>query len=56
VEAESSGYHAVSNVGKRQSGSDAAKKLGMSRVSLSRVLNGRAAISPDLAIRLELAG
>ena len=35
---------------------DAAKKLGMSRVALSRVLNGRAAISPDLAIRLELAG
>lgn len=35
---------------------DAAKHFGMSRVSLSRVLNGHAAISPDLAIRLEMAG
>lgn len=35
---------------------DAAERLGMSRVALSRVLNGRAAISPDLAIRLERAG
>ncbi len=35
---------------------DAAQRLGMSRVALSRVLNGRAAISPDLAIRLERAG
>lgn len=34
----------------------AAERLGVSRVSLSRVLNGRAAISPSLAIRLELAG
>lgn len=34
----------------------AAERLGVSRVSLSRVLNGRAAISPALAIRLELAG
>lgn len=34
----------------------AAERLGMSRVALSRVLNGRAAISPDLAIRLEMAG
>lgn len=33
-----------------------AERLGMSRVALSRVLNGRAAISPDLAIRLEMAG
>jgi antitoxin HigA-1 len=35
---------------------EAAQKLGMSRVALSRVLNARAAISPDLAIRLERAG
>jgi antitoxin HigA-1 len=36
--------------------SQAAQKLGMSRVALSRVINGRAGISPDLAIRLERAG
>jgi addiction module HigA family antidote len=35
---------------------EAAERLGMSRVALSRVLNGRAAISPDLAVRLERAG
>lgn len=35
---------------------DAAARLFMSRVSLSRVLNGKAGISPDLAIRLERAG
>ncbi len=34
----------------------AAQKLGMSRVALSRVVNGRAGISPELAIRLEHAG
>lgn len=34
----------------------AAERLGMSRVALSRVLHGRAAISPDLAVRLERAG
>jgi addiction module HigA family antidote len=33
-----------------------ADRLRMSRVALSRVLNGRAGISPDLAIRLESAG
>lgn len=32
---------------------DAAEQLGVSRVALSRVLNGRAAISPALALRLE---
>jgi addiction module HigA family antidote len=31
----------------------AAEQLGVSRVALSRVLNGRAAISPDMALRLE---
>ena len=35
---------------------EAAGRLAMSRVALSRVLNGRAAISPDLAVRLERAG
>lgn len=35
---------------------EAAERLGMSRVALSRVVNGRAGISPDLAIRLERAG
>jgi len=36
--------------------SEAAARLSMSRVSLSRVLNGHAAVSPDLALRLEIAG
>ena len=36
--------------------SEAAARLGISRVTLSRVLNGRAGVSPDLAIRLERAG
>ncbi|MFW7342506.1 HigA family addiction module antitoxin [Pollutimonas sp. H1-120] len=36
--------------------SDAAKKLGMSRAAFSRVVNGKAGISADLAIRLETAG
>ena len=31
----------------------AAKELGINRVTLSRVLNGRAGISADLALRLE---
>jgi len=35
---------------------DAAQRLHMSRVAFSRVLNGKAGISPDLAIRLERAG
>lgn len=35
---------------------EAASRLAMSRVALSRVLNGKAAISPDLAVRLEEAG
>lgn len=35
---------------------DAANRLGMSRTALSRVINGRAGISPDLALRLERAG
>lgn len=35
---------------------ETAQRLGMSRVALSRVLNAQAAISPDLALRLEMAG
>jgi addiction module HigA family antidote len=34
----------------------AARRLGVSRVALSRVLNCRAAVSPDLAVKLERAG
>ncbi len=33
-----------------------AKVLGVARHTLSRVLNGHAAISPEMAIRLEKAG
>ena len=32
---------------------EAAKQLGVSRVAFSRVLNGRAAISPEMALRIE---
>jgi addiction module HigA family antidote len=32
---------------------EAARQLGVSRAALSRVLNGRAAISPDIALRIE---
>jgi addiction module HigA family antidote len=35
---------------------DVAHRLGVSRSSLSRVINGHAGISPNLAIRLERAG
>ena len=35
---------------------EAAKVLGVARHTLSRVLNGRAAVSPTMAIRLEKAG
>ena len=31
---------------------DAAEKLGISRTALSRLLNGRAGISPEMALRL----
>ena len=31
----------------------AAQQLGVSRVTLSRVLNGHAAISPEMALRIE---
>ena len=33
--------------------SEAARQLGVSRVALSRVIHGRAAISPDMALRLQ---
>jgi len=32
---------------------EAAAQLGVTRAALSRVLNGRAAISPEMALRLE---
>ncbi|MFT5139071.1 MAG: addiction module HigA family antidote [Rhodothermales bacterium] len=32
---------------------EAAGQLGVSRVALSRVLNGRAAISPEMALKIE---
>ncbi|MGV8842528.1 MAG: HigA family addiction module antitoxin [Pseudomonas sp.] len=32
------------------------RRLGFARETLSRVLHGHAPISPDLAVRLELAG
>ena len=35
---------------------DAAAHLGVARHTLSRLLNGAAGISPDMAIRLEKAG
>ncbi|MGH8962108.1 MAG: HigA family addiction module antitoxin [Jatrophihabitantaceae bacterium] len=35
---------------------EAAERLGVSRVTLSRVVNEHAAISPKLAVRLEAAG
>ncbi len=35
---------------------EAADRLSMSRATLSRVLNAHAAISPTLALRLEMAG
>ena len=35
---------------------EAAKALGVARHTLSRVLNGHAAVSPEMAIRLEKAG
>lgn len=34
---------------------DAAKALGVSRKTLSAILNGRAGISPEMAIRLSIA-
>jgi len=36
--------------------SDAADRLGLTRAALSRVLNAHAAVSPNLALRLEQAG
>ncbi len=35
---------------------DAAARLGVSRVTLSRVLHGHARVSPNLSLRLEQAG
>ena len=36
--------------------SDASKRLGVARTTLSRVLNGRAGVSPRLALALERLG
>lgn len=33
-----------------------ARRLGLARETLSRIMHGRAPISPDLAVRLERAG
>jgi addiction module HigA family antidote len=33
-----------------------ARRLGFARETLSRILHGHAPVSPDLAVRLELAG
>ncbi|WP_420961434.1 HigA family addiction module antitoxin [Brucella sp. IR073] len=35
---------------------DAARRLGIARTTLSRVINGKSGISSDLAVRLERAG
>ncbi len=35
---------------------EAAQRLGLARTTLSRLINGKSGISPDLAIRLERAG
>lgn len=35
--------------------SDAARALGVSRKALSRIVNGRVGISPEMAVRLSLA-
>ena len=34
---------------------DAAKALGVSRKTLSTILNGRAGVSPEMAVRLSIA-
>jgi addiction module HigA family antidote len=34
---------------------DAAKALGVSRKTLSSILNGRAGVSPEMAVRLSIA-
>ncbi len=40
---------------KRISVSELAKRLGVSRVALSRMVNGKAALSADMALRLAAA-
>ncbi len=34
--------------------SEAARQLSMSRVQFSRIINGKAALTPEMALRLEL--
>lgn len=38
------------------SGTELARRLGLARETLSRIMHGRAPISSDLAVRLERAG
>lgn len=38
------------------SGTELARRLGLARETLSRIMHGRAPVSPDLAVRLERAG
>lgn len=38
----------------RLSVTDAARHLGVSRKTLSKVLNGRGAVTPEMAVRLEM--
>jgi addiction module HigA family antidote len=35
---------------------EAARKLGVSRAALSRIINGQSGVSPEMAIRFEKAG
>ncbi len=35
---------------------ECARILGVTRATLSRILNGRSGISPEMAVRLEMAG
>lgn len=37
-------------------GTELARRLGLARETLSRIMHGHAPISPDLAVRLERAG
>ncbi len=43
-------------LGDKLSVTEAAKKLGIARVTLSRLLNGQSGISPEMALKLEAVG
>ena len=53
-------YHgcmeAVEGIGERMTVGEAARKLGVSRSTVSRVLHGRSGIAPALALKLESVG